>query len=83
MIVALTKVPDKQEVFLFTDAIAGVFNMPAIKAVGVIVIGGGTIPVEGTVPQILDIIKAAKSAALNPIQEEKPNGIPKRKKQRA
>jgi ribosome-associated translation inhibitor RaiA len=71
----LTRLPDKQEVIIFADAVVGVTPLPTAKAIGVIVLGGGTIPVEGTQESVLAAIRAARNQGKDLI-----NGISKRRK---
>lgn len=80
MEVNLRRVPDGTPVTIFANMIIGTTFLPASHAVGVIVTGGGTIPVEGKEEDILKLIRVARSAPVaNPPTKEKNNGIKKRK----
>ncbi len=56
-------VPHKTEAILFVDACLGVITLPQARTNAVIVKGGGTVPVEGTVEEILNKLKSAREVA--------------------
>lgn len=75
--VKLNRLPDRTPVTLFANMIIGTTWLSSAHAVGVIVNGGGTVPVDGTEEEVLNQIRMARSAPLN--QGEIVNGISKRK----
>lgn len=78
--VIFQRLPNKEETILFSHAIVGITELRNMQAIGVIVLGGGTVPVEGTKDEILKKIRAAAATNAASNQGEKKNGISKRKR---
>ena len=69
--IVFTHTQFKSDVVIYADLIFGAMVAPAMKSVVVLGPGGVSVPVEGTLPEVLEKIRAAKSASkpLNTTQE--------------